>query len=217
MNCRRRSTLKPTLAASATNALAETASGGENAGFRESEAVAELRLVMVFENIEKLQREWTDKYVVVDESRPELRRFRGMTGTVKTVNFSGKALVQFDANNNIAWYDIDPSCLKVIDAPLPKAEPKAEAKPKAAKPVTEAKAAAPKPDAKKPDSVKASGMSVADMLAAARGNKPAAPKAEAPSGEKKSSTADILAAARSKPGTAPAAEAPAAAAKVDPM
>ena len=63
---------------------------------------------MVFDNILELQRHWTDKYVVVDESRPELRRFAGMTGTVKTVNFSGRALVQFDANNNIGWFDIAP-------------------------------------------------------------------------------------------------------------
>ncbi len=75
---------------------------------------------MVFEHIEQLKRKWTDKYVVVDESRPELKRFSGQTGTVKTVNFSGRALVQFDGNNNIGWFDIDPRFLKVVDAPLPK-------------------------------------------------------------------------------------------------
>ena len=41
---------------------------------------------MIFDHIEKLKKEITDKYVVVDESRPELRRFRGLTGAVKTVN-----------------------------------------------------------------------------------------------------------------------------------
>ena len=62
----------------------------------------------VFENIEKLQKRYTDKYVLVDDNRPELRRFRGLTGTVKTVNMSGRALVQFDGYNNIGWFDIDP-------------------------------------------------------------------------------------------------------------
>ena len=46
---------------------------------------------MVFEDIEQLQAEYTDKYVVVDDERPELRRFKGMTGLVKTVNMSGRA------------------------------------------------------------------------------------------------------------------------------
>jgi hypothetical protein len=79
---------------------------------------------MVFEDIEQLQREYTNQYVVVDEDRPELRRFKGMVGFVKTVNMSGRALVQFDANNNLAWYDIDIDFLKVVDKPPPKAETK---------------------------------------------------------------------------------------------
>lgn len=79
---------------------------------------------MVFEHIEKLQEEYTDKYVVVDDERPELRRFQGMTGVVKSVNMSGRALVQFDGNNNIGWYDIDIDFLKVVDKPPPKEEPK---------------------------------------------------------------------------------------------
>jgi hypothetical protein len=79
---------------------------------------------MVFEDIQKLQAEYTDKYVVVDDERPELRRFKGMTGIVKTVNMSGRALVQFDGHNNIGWYDIDIDFLKVVDKPPPKEEPK---------------------------------------------------------------------------------------------
>ena len=35
---------------------------------------------MVFEHIEKLKQDFTDKYVVVDEARPELRRFVGAPG-----------------------------------------------------------------------------------------------------------------------------------------
>ena len=75
---------------------------------------------MIFEHIETLKKKYTDKYVVVDESRPELQRFRGLTGSVKTVNMSGRALVEFDGYNNIGWYDIDPAFLRVVDAPLPK-------------------------------------------------------------------------------------------------
>ncbi len=139
---------------------------------------------MVFHAIEKLQRDYTDKYVVVDDRRPELRRFAGLTGIVKTVNMSGRALVQFDGNNNIGWYDIDPEFLKIVEAPPPK---KAEAKavkpavPKAqAAPTAVAKTAAAKPAETKEAAVKkpagTAGMSVADILAAARSGAPANPK-----------------------------------------
>ena len=83
---------------------------------------------MVFEHIIKLQQEYTDKFVAVDQGVPELSRFKGMTGTVRTVNMSGRALVEFDGNLNIGWYDIDLDFLKVIDAPLPKEDPKAKSK-----------------------------------------------------------------------------------------
>ena len=127
---------------------------------------------MVFEQIEQLKQQYTDKYVVVDETRPELRRFKGQTGIVKTVNMSGRALVEFDANLNIGWYDIELDYLNVVDKPLEKEDaPKAKAK---------APAAAAKPAAKKPGA-----MSVEEMLAAARANKtsaaaPAAKPAAAP-------------------------------------
>jgi len=190
---------------------------------------------MVFDNILQLQRQLTDKYVLVDASRPELQRFRGQTGVVKTVNFTGRALVQFDAYNNIGWYDIDPQFLKVIDAPLPapaakepkaqkKAAPIKQDKPAEAKPIGET--SPPKPAAAKPTAAKpAGGASVADILAAARGGaKPAAKAEEKPAG-KPTSTAEILAAARTKPAEAAAPPAqPAAApqttaaepAKIDP-
>lgn len=81
--------------------------------------------MVTFDAVEKMKRDWTDKYVVVDTQAPELKRFVGLTGTVKTVNMSGRALVQFDGAVDIAWYDIDPSYLSIIDQPLPK---KVEAK-----------------------------------------------------------------------------------------
>jgi hypothetical protein len=180
---------------------------------------------MVFDHILQLQRQLTDKYVVVDAARPELRRFSGMTGVVKTVNFSGRALVQFDAHNNIGWFDIDPKFLKIIDAPLPPPaakEPKAEKK---AAPIKADKPAAAKPIGEAP--AKPAAGSVADILAAARaGAKPAATAEAKPAAAAPKSTAEILAAARSKPaaettaGAAPAKvaapPAQAAPAKVDP-
>jgi hypothetical protein len=56
-----------------------------------------------FDAIDKLKNEYTDKYVVADLSRPELGRFHGQTGVIKTVNMSGRALVEFDGHNNIGW------------------------------------------------------------------------------------------------------------------
>jgi hypothetical protein len=165
----------------------------------------------MFEVIERLKTEWTDKYVVIDSPAPELARFTDTTGVVKTVNMNGRCLVEFDQYNNTGWYDIDPSCLKIVPKPLPKpAEPKAKpaAKAPAAKPAAKAPAAKPAA-AKAPAAKPAAGKrpSTADILAAARG-KAAAPAAK-PAG--KMSTADILAAARGKQAAkAPAGPEPAA-------
>lgn len=184
---------------------------------------------MFTEQIEKLKSQYTDKFVVVDATRPELARFRDVVGRVKTVNMSGRALVEFDEyHQNIGWFDIDLDFLKVVDQPPPKA-PKPEAKKAAPKPA--APAAKDKPAAKPATAPAAKGKgSVADILAAARGGKaaaPAAPKSSAPaSGEpasagakpapapkatpvkvdrSKMSVADMLAAARAggTAGTAP--------------
>jgi hypothetical protein len=169
---------------------------------------------MVFEHIEKLKRDYTDRFVVVDESRPELSRFNGQTGRVKTVNMNGKALVEFPNWANIGWYDIDVDYLKVVERPAPKEPEKKKAAPK--------KPAAKKgPDAKLAGGEKKlSALELARMQGAAGAAKSepvATPKAElTPAG--KMSTADILAAARGKSESAPAeakekpAETPAAAA-----
>jgi hypothetical protein len=190
------------------------------------------KMTTVFQHIERLKAEYTDKYVVVDETRPELRRFAQMTGTVKTVNMSGRALVQFDAESFEGWIDIDVDYLKVVDAPPPKPEKSADkktAKPTAAKPTAAKKpaakaaagssvndilaaaraGAAPKP---KPAGDKPAKMSVQDMLAAARGKKPAEAKAETAKVDTakpaKMSVAEMLAAARS-PSSAAAEKTPA--------
>ncbi|MEX2176609.1 MAG: hypothetical protein WD872_19745 [Pirellulaceae bacterium] len=193
---------------------------------------------MIFEHIETLKKQYTDKYVLVDESRPELRRFRGLTGTVKTVNMSGRALVEFDGYNNIGWYDIDPSYLKVVDAPI--AKPVESKKDKAAAPQATAvgqPSAASKPVGEKPAPKAAApaaagkGMSMADILAAARSKPgaaapseppapakptPAKPAAAAPAAKAdptKMSVADMIAAAK---GNKPAASAPVAKATAPP-
>ena len=172
------------------------------------------------------------------QDRPELARFRDTYGTVKTVNMSGRALVEFaDYHLNIGWYDIDPAFLKVIDQPLPLKPKAAPAKPAAKKPPGEAASAAGKaPPKPKPAGKTGAGKpSTADILAQLRGGgaaktpaaakpadaaettpaKPAAPKpAAAPAAKvdrSKMSVADMLAAARAggAKGSAPAAAPPA--------
>jgi hypothetical protein len=139
---------------------------------------------MSIELAEQLKRDFTDKYVVVSEGVAELRRFEGLTGTVKTVNMNGQALVEFAGTEDIGWYDINPAYLKVVDAPVKKAP--------AAKPAekTEAKA---KPAAKK--SAGKSPLEMARAQGAAGATKtPSAKKAEAKpaaSGSKKLSPLEM--------------------------
>jgi len=147
---------------------------------------------MVNQQIEKVKQEYTDKFVVVDAGRPELARFGDLVGQVKTVNMSGRALVEFgDYHKNIAWYDIDLDYLKVVDKPAPK-----DAKQAAAK-----KKPAAKPAAKKADAGGEKKLSPLEMarMQDSGGKKPAA--------KSKPSTADILAAARGEAAKAPAAKA----------
>lgn len=169
-----------------------------------SAAKREIHKPMAVQQIDKIKQEFTDKYVVVDATRPELARFDNLVGQVKTVNMSGRALVEFlDYHLNIGWYDIDLDYLKVVDKPSPKEVKKPAAKKPAAKPPA-------KKQAGEAGEKKLSPLEMARMQGA--GGK-AAPK-------EKASTADILAAARG--GAAPAAkkseskaEAPAAPAKTD--
>lgn len=176
---------------------------------------------MVFEEIERLQREYTDKYVVVDATRPELARFADYTGIVKTVNYNGRALVEFlDFNSNIAWFDIGLDYIKIVPKPDPNVK---KAEKAAAKTNTPAESKAPTKEEKafKPAGAKAS---TADILAAARAKggsapaaakpdaKPAPAKAAAPAAKPaggKMSTADILAKLRQAGPAGGAAAAPA--------
>lgn len=156
----------------------------------------------MFEAIEKLKQEYTDKYVVADASIPELARFQGQVGQVKTVNMNGRALVEFDCWANIGWYDIELDYLKVVPKPEPKAAVEKPAKREApAKPAAKAAAAAP-------GGKKLSALEMARMQGAAKGA--AAPSAEkkapAPAAKAKMSTADILAAVRAKKSSEAAGE-----------
>lgn len=56
--------------------------------------------------MDQLKREWTDQFVKVNANRPELKRFDGIVGRVVTVNWGGKALIDFQDGG---WYDITAS------------------------------------------------------------------------------------------------------------
>ena len=54
--------------------------------------------------VDDLKRTWTDRRVrVTAAARPDLVRFAGRVGRVVTVNYSGRAVVDFADG---AWYDI---------------------------------------------------------------------------------------------------------------
>lgn len=93
---------------------------------------------MSIEQAEKLKRELTDKWVLVADGIPELRRFAALTGKIKTVNMNCRALVEFDGPEDISWYDIDPQFLTVVDGPRPKAKVEEKAKPTKAAPAKSA-------------------------------------------------------------------------------
>jgi hypothetical protein len=70
---------------------------------------------------EALKREWTDRFVEVNADLPELKRFAGIVGRVVTVNWNGKAVIDFQDGG---WYDITASeeYLKKLDPAAAKAK-----------------------------------------------------------------------------------------------
>jgi hypothetical protein len=68
------------------------------------------------EDLEKLQRQYAGRRVLVDARRPELARLANVPGRVVTVNGNGQALVQFDGPD-LGWHDIDPEFLKLEPSP----------------------------------------------------------------------------------------------------
>ncbi len=75
---------------------------------------------MLPERVDKMRQEYTGQQVTVDDRREELVRFAGTLGRVKTINFNGRALVQF-GDRDTSWHDIDMDDLKVVDTPEPEA------------------------------------------------------------------------------------------------
>jgi hypothetical protein len=67
------------------------------------------------EQIEALKAEWTDQFVRINPKHADLKRFESRVGRVVTVNYSGKALVDFADGG---WYDItaSPDCLIKVSA-----------------------------------------------------------------------------------------------------
>ena len=71
---------------------------------------------MLAEEVERLRQQYTDQYVVADTERPELARFAGRTGQVKTINMNGRALVQFEGVDR-SWCDIELAHLRLTEKP----------------------------------------------------------------------------------------------------
>src|SRR5207237_1424915 len=59
-----------------------------------------------FTPLDELRTQWIDQYVVVNPDRIELKRFGDTVGRIVTVNYNGKALVDFQDGG---WYDITAS------------------------------------------------------------------------------------------------------------
>jgi hypothetical protein len=59
-----------------------------------------------FADVDVLKQTWTDRYVRVKPGHVEYERFAGKVGRVVTVNYGGRAIVDFADG---AWYDIPAS------------------------------------------------------------------------------------------------------------
>lgn len=68
-----------------------------------------------FDEAEALKAAWTDKFVRVRDGLPEYARFAGRIGRVVTVNYGGRALVDFADG---AWYDIPASEAFLVVVPV---------------------------------------------------------------------------------------------------
>lgn len=73
---------------------------------------------MLMEEVESAKQKYTDQYVAIASRRPELMRFAGLVGQVKTVNMNGRALVEWSNYfDNVGWYDIDLRDLMIVPKP----------------------------------------------------------------------------------------------------
>ncbi len=71
---------------------------------------------MSIQRAEELKREWTDKHVIIRPGVPELKRFDGLVGRVRTVNMNCRLLIEFDTPADISWYDVDPLFVTIVDS-----------------------------------------------------------------------------------------------------
>src|SRR5262249_25036671 len=84
--------------------------------------------------LEALRAEWTDQFVRVNPARPELKRFGETIGRVVTVNWSGKALIDFQDGG---WYDITASEQYLTRVNADEAKAKFDFKMNSAQPIPE--------------------------------------------------------------------------------
>jgi hypothetical protein len=70
--------------------------------------------------VDRLKETWSDKLVRVKPGRPEFARFEGRVGRVVTVNYGGRALVDFADGG---WYDV-PDFEAVLEVVTDEAERK---------------------------------------------------------------------------------------------
>ena len=128
--------------------------------------------LMSIQRAEQLKREWTDRYVTVLDGVPELRRFQGLIGQVKTVNMNCRLLIEFDCPADISWYDVDPQFVTVVDpAQQRETETESAAATTASAPATPSAdpSNADKPTADKPGPAATGGMNPLDAIRASAG------------------------------------------------
>jgi hypothetical protein len=81
--------------------------------------------------LEELKSEWTDQFVRINPAHSELKRFDGLIGRVVTVNWNGKALVDFADGG---WYDVTASSKYLQKVPAEEAKGKFDAAANSAQP-----------------------------------------------------------------------------------
>lgn len=74
-----------------------------------------------FAKVDELRLEWIDQYVQVNPGHSELNRFAGIVGRVVTVNYNGKAVIDFQDGG---WYDIGASSEYLTRLPAEEAKAK---------------------------------------------------------------------------------------------
>ena len=87
-----------------------------------------------FAPLEELKRLWTDQFVMVKPERQELKRFANIVGRVVTVNYNGKAVIDFQDGG---WYDITASEEFLSKLDPAEAKTKYDAKANSAQPIPE--------------------------------------------------------------------------------